>query len=183
MSSRADRASVSVSAGRDRLEMRISHETIYRSLFVQARGELRKGMTYVLRTGAYAARSYKPLGAFGHRPSSDDMVLISDRPAGAADRAVLGARPDGGQGRPFRDRNTRRALQPLRGLLHSLERAGPPNTCAGRSHHQLSKLPTELRQGRSPGTRGKRWPSMRSSPSTPRSPSTSATPTVPGSVV
>ena len=35
----------------DDLDMRVSHETIYRTLFVQARGALRKELTSCLRTG------------------------------------------------------------------------------------------------------------------------------------
>ena len=101
----------------DDLEMRISHETIYRSLFVQARGALRKELTACLRTGRTQRRSHKRTEHSG-TGRLRDMVLISDRPAGAADRAVPGHWEGdlyGGQGWPFRDRHTRRALQPLRG--------------------------------------------------------------------
>ena len=100
----------------DDLEMRVSHETIYRSLFGQARGALRKELTAWLRTGRTQRRSHKRSEHSG-TGRLRDIVLISERPAGAADRAVpgLAGRPDGGQGWPFRDRNTRRALQPLRG--------------------------------------------------------------------
>jgi IS30 family transposase len=71
------------------LEMRVSHETIYRSLFVQARGALRKELTACLRTGRTQRRPLKrkePSGAGRLR----NMVLISDRPAAASDRAVPG---------------------------------------------------------------------------------------------
>ena len=43
----------------DEPEMRVSHETIYRSLFVQARGALRKELTACLRTGRTQRRSDK----------------------------------------------------------------------------------------------------------------------------
>ncbi len=43
----------------DELEMRVSHETIYTSLFVQARGALRKELTACLRTGRTQRRSHK----------------------------------------------------------------------------------------------------------------------------
>lgn len=68
-------------------EMRVSHETIYRSLFVQARGALRHELVRCLRTGRAQRRSRRRL----HGPGElRDMVLISDRPAEAADRAVPG---------------------------------------------------------------------------------------------
>jgi transposase, IS30 family len=71
--------------------MRISHETIYQSLFIQARGELRKELTRRLRTGR-ALR--KPRKRVDGRSSPDrripDKTMISERPAEADDRAVPG---------------------------------------------------------------------------------------------
>ncbi len=69
--------------------MRVSHETIYRSLFVQARGDLRHELTRHLRTRRAMRR---PAGARlpdgrGARPNT---VNISQRPAEAKDRAVPG---------------------------------------------------------------------------------------------
>ncbi len=69
-------------------EMRVSHETIYQSLFVQGRGALRTELWRSLRTGRAVRR---PQG----RPKSTkgkirDMVMISDRPAEIEDRAVPG---------------------------------------------------------------------------------------------
>jgi IS30 family transposase len=68
-------------------EMRVSHETIYQSLYVQGRGELRKELARCLRTGR-AAR--KPKGGITRRGKIPEMVMISERPAEAADRAVPG---------------------------------------------------------------------------------------------
>lgn len=68
-------------------EMRVSHETIYRSLFVQARGALRHELTACLRTGRAQRR---PQGRLTRQGKLMDMVLISARPAAAADRAVPG---------------------------------------------------------------------------------------------
>jgi len=71
----------------DRPEMRVSHETIYRSLFVQGRGELRRELTRCLRTGRAARRVRGRTDGRGHITG---MVMISERPAEAADRAVPG---------------------------------------------------------------------------------------------
>jgi transposase, IS30 family len=71
----------------DDLGMRVSHETIYLSLYVQARGELRRELTACLRSGR--ARR-KPRGRVDRRGGNHDMVMISERPAEAADRAVPG---------------------------------------------------------------------------------------------
>ena len=101
----------------DDREMRVSHETIYRSLFVQARGALRKELATCLRTGRTQRRSHQRTEHSG-TGRLRHMVLISDRPAAAADRAVPGhweGESDRGQGRTFRDRDARRALEPLRG--------------------------------------------------------------------
>jgi transposase, IS30 family len=71
--------------------MRISHETIYQSLFVQGRGELRKELAKNLRTGR-AIR--KPRRRVDGRSDPDrripDKIMISERPAEADDRAVPG---------------------------------------------------------------------------------------------
>jgi IS30 family transposase len=69
--------------------MRVSHETIYKTLFVQARGALRKELAACLRTGRAQRRPHmRTEHAGGGRLK--DMVLISERPAEAADRAVPG---------------------------------------------------------------------------------------------
>ncbi len=67
--------------------MRVSHETIYRSLFVQARGELRRELTKHLRT---ERTSRKPQGRKETRGKLVGTIPISARPAEAADRAVPG---------------------------------------------------------------------------------------------
>jgi IS30 family transposase len=70
-------------------EMRVSHETIYRSLFVQARGALRKELATCLRTGRTQRRPHKRTEHSG-TGRLRDMVMISDRPAEVEDRAVPG---------------------------------------------------------------------------------------------
>lgn len=67
--------------------MRISHETIYKTIYVQGRGELRRELARCLRTGR-AQRV--PRGRLDNRGAIPDMVMISERPAEAADRAVPG---------------------------------------------------------------------------------------------
>jgi IS30 family transposase len=71
----------------DDQEMRISPETIYRSLFVQSRGELRRQLTAELRTGRKAR---KPRGRVERRGRIAEMINISERPAEIEDRAVPG---------------------------------------------------------------------------------------------
>jgi IS30 family transposase len=69
-------------------EMRVSHETIYQSLFVQTRGALRLELARYLRTRRAQRRPRRrTAGGQGHMV---DMVLLSTRPAEVADRAVPG---------------------------------------------------------------------------------------------
>ena len=68
----------------------VSHETIYRSLFVQARGVLKKELVEHLRSKRTMRRS-KPATGKGHdRGQIKDMISISERPASVEDRAVPG---------------------------------------------------------------------------------------------
>jgi IS30 family transposase len=69
------------------LLMRVSHETIYQSLYVQGRGELRRELARWLRTGRAARR---PAGTVARGGTIKGKVMISDRPAEAGDRAVPG---------------------------------------------------------------------------------------------
>ena len=73
----------------DDAEMRVSHETIYLSLFVQSRGALRKELTHYLRTKRSVRRpgGRPPNTGQSHIPA---MVNIPQRPAEADDRAVPG---------------------------------------------------------------------------------------------
>jgi IS30 family transposase len=74
----------------DDAEMWVSHETIYLSLFVQARGVLAKQLTAHLRTGRVTRRP-RAHSAHGHgRGQIVGAVAISERPPEADDRAVPG---------------------------------------------------------------------------------------------
>jgi IS30 family transposase len=70
-------------------EMRVSHETIYMSLFVQGRGALRHELHRCLRQGQ-AIRRPKGKRLPTGKGIINDMVLISERPAEVEDRAVPG---------------------------------------------------------------------------------------------
>jgi transposase, IS30 family len=72
----------------DNPEMRVSHETIYQTLYLQAKGELRTELKLALRQGR--ARRVPRSRASLSRGKIPDMVNISERPAEADDRAVPG---------------------------------------------------------------------------------------------
>jgi len=69
--------------------MRISHEAIYQALFIEGRGALRRGLVACLRTGR-ALR--EPRARTRNKPQGHVTadVVLSERPAEAADRAVPG---------------------------------------------------------------------------------------------
>jgi transposase, IS30 family len=69
--------------------MRISHEAIYQSLYVQGRGALRRELTACLRTGR-ALRVPRARTRGRGKQFVSDEVLISERPAEVEDRAVPG---------------------------------------------------------------------------------------------
>ena len=73
----------------DQPEMWVSYETIYQELYVQSRGELRRELTHCLRTGR-ALRRPRRLPDQRRERRIRDKVMISDRPAEAADRAIPG---------------------------------------------------------------------------------------------
>lgn len=69
--------------------MRVSHETIYQSLFVQTKGELKRELTAHLRSRRTARKSQTG-GAKRATLGITDAIRISARPAEANDRAVPG---------------------------------------------------------------------------------------------
>nr|WP_242002251.1 IS30 family transposase [Kribbella steppae] len=69
--------------------MRVSHETIYQALYFQARGGLKREVVTALRTGRTRRKPQRQPDQ--RRPRFvDEMIMISDRPAEAEDRAVPG---------------------------------------------------------------------------------------------
>jgi IS30 family transposase len=73
----------------NRPEMHVSHETIYQALYIQGRGELRRELAKCLRTGRAMRKSQRSATERSSR-FVDPMVMISERPAEIADRAVPG---------------------------------------------------------------------------------------------
>jgi IS30 family transposase len=72
----------------DDKNMQISHETIYKTLFIQGRGELRRELKRCLRTGR--AKRLPRAWTGNRRRMIPNMVMITERPSEAADRAVPG---------------------------------------------------------------------------------------------
>ena len=69
--------------------MRVSHETIYKTLFVQARGALRKELVMCLRSGRAQRRPHLRTEE-AKRGRIQNMVMLSERPPEVEDRAVPG---------------------------------------------------------------------------------------------
>ena len=152
--------------------MRTSHETIYQSLFVQGRGELRRELARRLRSGRTKRR---PQGIVEKRGKIPDMVIISERPAEVEGRAVpghwegdliIGAVHANAVG-TLVERSTRFLLLSHLGKDYSAKAVEEAMRKA------IATLPDELM--RSVTWDSQRWPSMQSFASTPASRSTSAT--------
>src|SRR5260370_39377482 len=73
--------------------MRVSHETIYRSLFSQARGVLKKELLGHLRSKRRIRRSQHSHVFRDSRGQIVDAISIRERPAEVADRAILSPAP------------------------------------------------------------------------------------------
>jgi IS30 family transposase len=74
----------------DQDTMRVSHETIYRSLFIQARGVLKKELIGHLRSRRMMRRAQRASTAGQPRGQIIAGVSIRDRPAEVEDRAIPG---------------------------------------------------------------------------------------------
>ena len=131
----------------DDLDMRVSHETIYRTLFVQARGALRKELTTCLRTGRAQRRPHMRIERSG-AGRLQNMILISDRPPEIEDRAV----PGHWEGDLIIGKGGRSAIGTLVErssryvvLLH-LPHGRTAEDVRAALTRQISKLPAELRR-------------------------------------
>jgi IS30 family transposase len=71
-------------------KMRVSHETIYRSLFIQARGVLKKELIQHLRFQRRIRRSRHARDTGHHKGQIVDAISIRERPAEIEDRAIPG---------------------------------------------------------------------------------------------
>jgi IS30 family transposase len=71
-------------------EMWVSYETIYQSIYLQGRGQLRRDLSGCLRTGRAVRRPRRRRRPDQRGGRIPDMISISERPAEAADRAIPG---------------------------------------------------------------------------------------------
>jgi IS30 family transposase len=77
----------------DQPQRRVSHETVYQTLYLQGRGELRRELAAALRSGKATRVPREKRRALQEARTArfiDPMVMISERPAEAEDRAVPG---------------------------------------------------------------------------------------------
>jgi len=132
----------------DRPEMRVSHETIYQSLFIQPRGLFRKEFAAYLRSGKTRRQPRPEAGEPGRSRGIVGMINISERPAEVEDRAV----PGHWEGDLIIGKNGKSAIVTLVErstryvLLARLEgRHDAPTTCAALIA-TIGKLPEELRR-------------------------------------
>ena len=97
-------------------EMRVSHETIYQSLYVQGRGALRKELASCLRTGRAVRRPRDQRHGGPHRRHGQHLGAAR-RGRGPGRARSLGRRPDHRQRGSLSDRHPGRAEHPFRDVV------------------------------------------------------------------
>jgi transposase, IS30 family len=125
-------------------ELQVSHETIYQSLYVQGRGELRQELHRALRTGR-ATRKPRARAQSRRRSRIPEMVNISERPKEVADRAVPGHWEGDlivGSGQSYIGTLVERSTRFL--LLLKLKDASAQEVCRAMTK-KIKTLPMELR--------------------------------------
>jgi len=127
-------------------DMQISHEAIYRSLFIQARGVLKKELTAHLRTRRHLRQAKSYNAKVGRKRQIIDMVSIRERPAEVEDRAVPGHwEGDLVTGANDTHIATLVERQTRFVMLVKLRRKDSPTVVAALAK-QIRKLPEELRR-------------------------------------
>ncbi len=128
----------------DDLEMRISPETIYQSLYVQGRGRLRKDLASCLRSGRTHRKPRRGPTGQGQIPQ---MISISERPAEIEDRAVPGHWEGdlivGTANRSFIGTLVERQTRYV--MLTHLGRDATTETVTAQIAEQIVRLPSHLR--------------------------------------
>ena len=124
-------------------EMRVSHETIYLSLFVQSRGALRKELTRYLRSG-HTTRRPRGHSVMNGQGQLRGTLNIRERPAEADDRAVPGHWEGDLLIRQThaRDRDAGRTQDPLRDAGRAARTVTPPTSSPTRSPRRSSSCPS-----------------------------------------
>jgi IS30 family transposase len=141
-------------------EMRVSHETIYLSLFVRSRGALRRELTRFLRRG-HATRRRRGHSVMTGQGQLRGTINISERPAAADDRAVPGHWEGDllfGKGMSAVATLVERTSRFV--ILVGLPQGTEPTSWPTLSRPGSSRCPNSS-NGRSPGTTARRWPSTR----------------------
>ena len=135
----------------------MSHETIYQSLFVQGRGELRRELARCLRSGRTGRRRRGSGGEAGAPAGHGHDLGAPGRSRGPRRSRPLGGRHHPGRGRPQRRRDARGANDPAPAAPPP--RGRPLRRSRRRRHAQGRRDAARRSSGDpSPGTRARRWP-------------------------
>jgi IS30 family transposase len=127
-------------------EMRVSHETIYLSLFVQSRGALRKELTRYLRSG-HTTRRPKGHSVMNGQGQLRGVLNIRERPAEAEDRAVPGHwEGDLLMGKGMRAIATLVERKTRFVMLIALPNGHAADVVADALSHKIVELPEQLRR-------------------------------------